>query len=70
MTDAVISLHPLAPSIRALVGNDADDLALLLTLAQCGEIPVTRTSTGGFLVVRRDLSLVVRIFKKYHMEQL
>jgi hypothetical protein len=70
MTDAVISLHSATPAIRALVGNDPGDFGLLLTLAAAGEIPVTKTSTGGYLVARKDLPTVVRIFRKYQRNQL
>ena len=70
MTDAVISLHPLAPAIRVLVGGDPDDYGLLLSLAATGEIPVTKTRDGGFMVARRDLPAVIRTFKKYQRNQL
>jgi hypothetical protein len=65
MTDNVISLNYAVPAIRALVGDDPDDFGLLLTLAAAGEIPVTNTSTGGYLVARKDLQLIVSIFRKY-----
>jgi hypothetical protein len=65
MTDDIISLSVSVPAIRAIVGASPEDFGLLVTLAQAGKIPVTKTKACGYLMSRRDLPLITAIFKDY-----
>lgn len=62
MADDVVSLSTDVLAIRRIVGSDPDDYALLLTLASVGEIPATKTKSGGYMISRKDLPLITSIF--------
>jgi hypothetical protein len=59
----VVSLDAAVREVRRAIGVSAVDYIRLFGLARAGQIPCTLTTTGGYMISRRDIPMIAETVK-------